>query len=550
MPQLKEIKVDWIDYNINNMLYDPDISKKLDVIEEDTLKSELLSVEGGNEQNLESGRVGGNSDTLSKYTNRIFGAPYQFLDSVDMRFSNINKWLGNEYMRDFMLNSPILYVIPGMPHYTGKEKTTSFMNTAISTYFDTKATGSFGYSLLHNAMKNTIFGAGSRLQQRMFGFRETYYEYMQNVNYMCRSCATFLSLTSGSEFPNGTFTGDSTWEPFESIYWENYRMMTDSNVERPAEYLGNVIQSLFHIGKEGEEKSLSETISGKVSCVQFMVEPTQFSESHTNVTEQSAIEQAIDAVGSDIGSEVAFFTNSNIAPDVIADAMKFLGDGVQDMAMNVKNMMGPITGGFVSSLFNGALGTIKGQKMIYPEIYKRSNSSMSYNFEMTLTTPYGDVYNYYMNIVVPILHLLALVCPRMVTSNSITSPFLVQAYIPGMATVNLGIVEEMTLTKNPTGKHVSVNGFPLTVKVSFKIKELYNSMSISPANNPVSFLYNETLNDYLCNLSGVVPSYSTMSRQRLSAFKQIDNYISLGAISDDILSGVADKLDNIWDPRL
>ncbi len=533
-------QVEWVHQNISNVLYEPKILT--DTIEGETeniLKEELTDLEGNRGQNPESGYTEGLS-YLSKYTNRLFGAPYQLMDSVDRRFEGINPRLGNEYLRNFILNSPILYVKPGMPHYTGDESDDSLWASFQNIYLDTTlGDKSFGSALLDELSKNLTFGAGRKLQRRMFGFRETYFEYMQHVNYMCRSVAIFLSLTEGGKFPTGTFVGQDEFKKFETMYWEDYRLTVNANVLSPWEYLKDIAGSII-----SPYSTMAETLASKVSCVEFVVEPLSFGENIHNDTAQSAIESAIDSVGNAIGSEVAFFTNSNVAPEMIENVMSFLGDTTQNAAMSLQNMVSGVSGGFITGLFSGALQSIKGQKMIYPEIYKSSTTTMNYNFDMTLTTPYGDIYNYYMNIIVPLLHIVALAAPRMVTSNSTTSPYLVQAYIPGMCTCNLGIVSDLAITKNPTGKHVSVNGFPLTVKVVFTIKELYNSLAISPANNPVSFLYNETLNDYLANMAGLIPSIDTYERQRGSMFESLDNYMHPGSLVNDVSSGLVERVLN------
>lgn len=186
--------------------------------------------------------------------------------------------------------------------------------------------------------------------------------------------------------------------------------------------------------------------------------------------------------------------------------------------------------------------------MIYPSIYSGSKSTMNYNFSMVLTTPYGDRYNYYMNILVPLMHLIALVAPRMVTSNSIASPYLVQAYMPGQCTCQLGIISNMNIVKNPNQDHVSVDGFPLTIKVEFTIEELYNAMSISPANDPGSFLFNETLNDYMANLSGLIPSIDTYTIQRKTMFENLGAYISNGEFINDAASTVIEAIENKVNP--
>jgi hypothetical protein len=269
-----------------------------------------------------------------------------------------------------------------------------------------------------------------------------------------------------------------------------------------------------------------------------MVEPVSFTENLTNTTDQSFIEGAMDGLSAGVGSEIAFITGSKADTGIIGGLTSFLGSGMESASMNLGKLVEPVTGGFMSNLFSGAVQSLKGQKMIYPDIYKASNSGMDYDYSITLTTPYGDVYNYYMNIIVPLMHLIALVSPRMVTSNTVTSPFLIQSYIPGMCTCQMGIVSNMTIHKNPNLKNVSVQGFPLTVKVNFQIKELYNAMAISPANDPASFMFNETLNDYMSNIAGLIPSIDTFARQRNAMFENLNEYFD----PETMASGIGDAL--------
>lgn len=567
------------------------------------LGQELTALEGVLGQNPETGAGGGGS-YLGEYTNRLFGAPFQLLDSVDGRFGSVNANLGNEYLRNFLLNSPILHIRPGMPKYTGGREDglgQGLANTAKNMYMDTTVGGmSAVESLVDSLAKGTIFSAGGKFQKRMFGFRETYYQYMQHVNYMCRSMATFMSLTGGNGFPSGTF-GSTGFQQFSSMDWAQYRMMSSSVSQTPLEILGrygdaaleavtttvgqiaslpvravgavssgasaaynylnpdavdgNVFETISSKANElassmtsYDTQHISEVMANKITSVEFMVEPVQFTETLTNETATSTIESMVDAITNGVGTEIAFITNSDADLGAIGGIFDFLGDSASSAAEMIGDLSKSVTGGFVNNVFSGALQSIKGQKMIYPKIYKKSESSMDYEFTVTLTSPYGDIYNYYMNIVVPLMHLIALAAPRMVTANTTTSPYLVQAYIPGMCTCNLGIVKQMTITKNPTTKHVSVNGFPLTVKVTFTIEELYNAMSISPANDPASFMFNETLNDYMANLAGLIPSTDTFTAQRQNAFENMAQYMSAGGIGNDIAQTFVEKIENTVNP--
>ena len=506
------------------------------------------------------------------------------MDSVDKRFMNVNQHLGNEYLRNIMLNSPILRIRPGMPRYTGAEDPSDLLNNLKQI---SKDSGGGGSSALTKLLKSTVFSSGSKLQKRMFGFYEDYEHYMEHVNYMCRAMAIFLNLTSDSDdaesfvYPNGCLTSDSPTErqPFLNIKWQNYRMIGDAKCKTPSEqllamgkatFLGPVVTSAgsavsnttealaktlgeilmddhsmedvydiwFQSGKniasdtnaaikEDQENSVSGVVASKITSVSFMVDPTAFEESLTNETKESVVESTIDAVYN-VGNEIAFITGSTKDPNMIKSMTEFLGNTAETAAQFVGGLTEPVAGGFVSNLFHGALSSIKGQKMIYPKIYSKSNSSMDYQFTVNLSSPYGDVYNYYMNIVVPLCHLICLVAPRMVTSNSVSSPYIVQAFIPGMCTCQLGIVKSMVIRKNPKANHVSVNGFPLDVQVTFQIEELYNALSISPVSDPASYLYNETLNDYMCNLAGLIPSEDTMQKERHGQDQILGNYFNSG----------------------
>ncbi len=557
------------------------------------LKEELKRIEGIIGQDPETGKLTMTS-YISQYTNRLFGAPFQFLDSVDKRFPDVNTHLGSEYLRNIMLNSPILRIRPGMPKYTGSTDSNGLFEMVKNLYFSSKTSELSGVDgLLQLIAKSTIFKAGSKLQRRMFGFRETYYDYMQHVNYMCRSCASNLYLTSGKQFPTGAFQSKSgDMVDFSKFNWQNYRMMNNTVAKSPWEYLMSMvghtadplIKNIYNAESDKPEEvvnswlnsrmgmnssdvlstwdladqldftkmsdygGVADVIGNKVTTVDFMVEPTSFQEEFSNDTAPSMVEQGVDALKDSIGSEIAWITNSHADTGMVGGIMEFLGSGIETATVAIAGLTENVTGGFMGGLFSGAVSSVKGQKMIYPEIYKKSNSSMNYGFKVLLTSPYGDVYNYYMNILVPLMHLIALVSPRMVTANTVASPYIVQAYIPGQCTCQLGIISQMTITKNPSGNRVSVNGFPLEVEVNFTIKELYNAMSISPANDPASFLFNETLNDYMANLSGLIPSMDTINKQREATFYALEDYIVNGGIWNDIAEVISEKYEDFANP--
>lgn len=579
----------------------------------DLLFNELAFIDGFNGSDPETGLAIDPGEKLSTMTNRLFGAPFQLLDSVDHRFPNLNKEMGSEYLRNFLLNAPILYIHPGLPKFTGGD--TNIADETLQNIFLGQIDNGPG-GIMMNMAKGLIFGRGGKLQKRMYGFRQTYIEYMMYVNYMCRSVAEYMGLTSDPRW--GTFMatngGNLEFVSFsDAPRWENYRMMSgyvESTTERfkrmidigwdaigdgatniwdsisgmPGELLDliqgilpggnpdatldeaqrnairdklNSLESQYHgtatrddLFNSESELTAFEKMDAMKTSVAFMVEPISFSESFRNTTRQSELEGMVDKLRSGLGTEMAFITGSRTDIGALQDLLYFVGNTSADAMTQIADLIEPMTGGFINGLFRGAVNSIKGEKMIYPDIYDYSESDMNYRFSMTLTSAYGDNYNYYMTIIVPILHLIALANPRLVSSNSMTSPFLVQAYIPGICTCQLGMISDLTITKAPEGNRVSVNGFPLTVKVDFTIKELYNAMAISPANDPSSFLYNETLNDYLINISGLVPSNSTYVLKQKALFANLEDYFTIESIFDQMIagSGAGDWVEGILTP--
>lgn len=541
---------------------------------------------------------------LDTYTMRLFGSPFQMLDSVDKRFPSLNTQIGNEYLRNFMLNSPILHIKPGMPIYTGGNN--SLVRDIAQEALLGNSGGDPSTVIGSNAWNNllvmlagsTIFSSGKKLERRLFGFRQTYWRYISSVNYMCRTCAIYLGLES---LP--VFTGTGTMYTLalgpNPINWGKYRFRTSENFRTPNEEFGDLFTgegaaqqitgeirnamsaeeaaeyNYLHGNSADEEsnQSLSAALGDAAKAtkeafqnlfsgisniqerlndylerpvdVKFMCEPSSFTESFTNQTSESMIEQAINSLDEGIGSEIAFITGSKADVGVLGGTMQFLGDTLSGAATQLSSLVEPVTGGFVSNLISGGLRSLKGQKMVYPNIYKKTDVKMDYSFTIKLRSPYGDRYNYYMNILVPLFHLICLAVPRLVTSNATTSPFLCQAYIPGICTVNLGIVENLTINKNPEGNHVSVDGYPLSVDVTLNVQDLYQALAISPADDPASFLYNTTLTDYLANCAGLDPSIATHREMKAAQIVAIKDFFTLenwmaGLATEPILGNLDD----------
>ena len=122
-----------------------------------------------------------------------------------------------------------------------------------------------------------------------------------------------------------------------------------------------------------------------------------------------------------------------------------------------------------------------------------------------LSASSGDPYAYFIDILVPLFFILGLVLPQLSNNNasSYSFPPVVQCNIPGMWGTRLGMVESVTVNKNPSNKDISINGFPLQVDVTINVRDLQHVLLTSPMNRPAVFLNNQTMFDYIAQISGV-----------------------------------------------
>ena len=122
-----------------------------------------------------------------------------------------------------------------------------------------------------------------------------------------------------------------------------------------------------------------------------------------------------------------------------------------------------------------------------------------------LSSDSGDPYAYFINILVPLFFILGMALPQLSNNNasSYSFPPVVQCNIPGFWGTRLGMIESVSVNKNPNQKDLSINGYPLQVDVTISVKDLQHVLLTSPMNRPAVFLNNQTMFDYIAQISGV-----------------------------------------------
>ena len=414
---------------------------------------------------------------------RLFGCPFQFTAETDFRVPNIN--IGRKYLETIISESPICFFTPGKPSYlpdiSEKQRSAlnAFFNRDVNSMEDAEA-ASNKKTLLSKILGNK--------DVRYFDFKTDYAEYIRYVNLLCRICSIYLGINEKYFGNSGTKYGDYNWA--------NYKYKNDYKPDVPNE------DTLFVSEVETEVSDFTQDLFGQYHYVQFYADVnSSFSESASNQTTQSMLESAVMEKGENIAKEISFLTSSAaLQGSFVTDAQNAATSAMDSLSARLKN-------GGKESIFSRLLDTgknvISGSNMLFPEIWQDASYGKNYTVNINLVSPYGTKEAVYLNILVPLMHILAFSLPRQTSANSFMSPFLVKTFAKGWFSCELGIVDSITIDKANGGDAWSVDGLPLEVKVSISIKDLYSNLMITPANKATLFLENQGLINFLAVTCGV-----------------------------------------------
>lgn len=386
----------------------------------------------------------------------VLGLPYQFLPNTDPRLvdSENSQYLGYEYAQRIIEKIPLLFLSPGkasfMTRYSKKEK-----KSILEKFLTLNSGGS------KKGLDDLLDKAG-----RYYTFEYDTSEYYKIVNPMCRIAARYLGIQD--VIMNGT--------KLDNLNWANY---TSSGIRSLGDF-GSFTSIPFYLDSE-----------------------TSISESITNSTTDSMISSGVNSV-SDYARELRFL----LGKDAGVDAIQSDSEVMQNL-QNVQDMIGRLLGGnnFLSALTGHLTTVAAGGKLLFPEIWSDSSFSRNYSCNFKFISPDPSPLSVYLNILVPLFHLMALVGARAVPDNpnGYTNPFLVRAIYKGFFNVDTGIITDMSITKGAECQWTP-EGVPTSMDVSITIKDLYNNIALSATKSEdwsYDTMNNTALMDYIANLCGV-----------------------------------------------
>jgi hypothetical protein len=224
------------------------------------------------------------------------------------------------------------------------------------------------------------------VSQPFYTFEPDWMTYINNVKMMINSAMVMLGLQAayvriGNKLmPIGnaaTYLGDGD-------VWTMYRYITPSKKLNSHTSIDNM---------EGESSQY----------VSFMIDPAQESESYQNQVGESQIYTNVINKGNDLGTEIAFITNSS--QSAVDDAVVQLAGGTVNAA---EAIMGALSGGigkFTAAVASGMAKSFTGDHTIYPEIFKQHLSNSNFNIHVKLRASRGDPYTYLIDVLVPLFHI-------------------------------------------------------------------------------------------------------------------------------------------------
>ena len=496
----------------------------------------------------------------------IFGLPYQFLTTTDCRVNFENQTenediqnqgnFGVTYGDKIASRMPLLYMTPCNTNFmasTNAKARESLMGDVIS----------WGASNDNDNLSRLTEDYSGKL----YSTQPAFAEYFKYVNPMCRTCAIMLGLNKGLVGENEKVYPDEYYK-IDGIDIENYNWSMNKGseytmYEEPEEEEEEKDDTKTDEEKKEEKKP--EYVSDFVqstglkefqsmiyynSCIPFYINSeTSFSETITNETTESSIASFVNGL-SDKAREIQFILGTGKAAlgeaiDAAQEALAASREAVDRMVKNLDN-----GNNIFGTLWNSFKSIVTGGRMMFPNIWLNSSFSRNYEINIKLTTPSFDKRSWYLNIAVPLCHLLGFVLPRGEYPNTYNSPFLVKAFYKGMFNIDMGLITNMSIKKGKEGGWTR-DGLPTVVDVSFTITDLYQALSMTPEGD---FYVGHTLQnisemDYLANLCGVnINEPDTFRMIAMYETFQLENrFLDIPQnISNQFSNFISNKLSNAY----
>lgn len=395
----------------------------------------------------------------------VYGIPYQFSEDVDAKLEGTT--FGQYYADRVISRMPLLVLSPGKVAFM-KNSSDSDRSTVVQQLVNS-------FNGADNDLSSFLTAPG-----KYYTFEYDSNSYWDYVNTMNQACATYLGIQDVKIKIN------NYEQKLASFKWENA-----TNTDIGGSWL------------QGTERFVSFYADADSTA----------GEDFSNTTTQSMIAGTLNK-SSDIGKEIRFLMGEH---GVVNDFVN--GDIINQALDQIDQIAGSITGSesnIISQLSKEFAVIATGGKLIFPEIWDDSSYTKDFDCKIKLRCPCPNPLCWFLDICVPLNHLLAFTLPRTphgndiagqllssdVTANGYFSPFLVRGFYKGISSVDMGIVTSLRVDKGKEGSW-TVDALPTEVDVSLTIKDLYTAMAMTPYSQRNDLLNNTQYLSYLAFNCGV-----------------------------------------------
>lgn len=272
----------------------------------------------------------------------------------------------------------------------------------------------------------------------------------------------------------------STTIPFNPIYTDaNGNPVTISSDPNDPSYnsdsalMANAVKKKSTYDKY-KEYVLSELSEGGAFAV-FNVDSTgsvgeSFSNSHTT----NPLEATFNAISSKARNLGNLLSSATDIP-IIGDFMSLAADaGATILSKSTFGIANPL------------LALAYGVNVSMPKIWESSSATLPRaSYKMKLISPYGNAYSHLFNIYLPLSMILAGSLPRSTGNSSYASPFFCQSFDRGRANIQLGMIDNVSITRGTSNLPFSRNGHANAIDVDFSVANMDEIVSVDVSSNGV-----------------------------------------------------------------
>ena len=436
------------------------------------------------------------------YGNMMLGAPPIFTHITDPR----NRSLINTFLQD----ARFLSLTPGYPKYNGS-------NYLMSTNDDALHQTQTGESMLAYLLRNGIDKTFAEKDRRYYTFKTDYEDYYAYLETMLNTLWIKMGLGTESNTKYNIYT-------FFNIL-QNGKINTngsDKLLDRYRTSFG------FYVNPDGV---LTESLNSQMTSFGSGIasEVNSSSENYQSINYLTGM-----GTGGSARNASRIMANTLTMKD---NLLNFINEAASNTISTIKDMSSGLssaigiaiklpfsilsdTSKFLRERDSGAVlqsfATTNGMKVVYPELWNDSSFSKSININFEFISPYGDPLSIFQYVMAPFAALLCFAMPRQAADNGFVSPFFVRADIPGLFSVDLGLITDFTWTRGGNQNLWTKDGLPRAISGSFTISDLYPFLAMTKRFSFLSSNPNYTV--FLDSLAGFHSVYSSDNDSGLNEY--------------------------------